>query len=140
MKKFLAVPLMFFLASFSAAALTARTVSDHDTTTIHVTYYHGTIRCHTCLMIEQFSAMTMQSSFGKQLAAGTIIWKAEDYEAENDSMAVQKYGIENQSLILSKRVNGREIDWKLLPKIWDYAGDYEKFRKYIMESIDSFSD
>jgi hypothetical protein len=139
MKKLFEISLILVLVSLSADALMAQNQSDSSSTVIRVTYYHGTIRCHTCLTIEQFSAMTMQSAFAKSISAGSVAWKSEDYEAENDTAAVRKYGLENQALIISKHVRGIETDWKLLPKIWDYAGDYDKFRKYVIRSIESFS-
>ena len=138
MKKLLLSSLILVFAVFFSETSMAQQSAHIDSIVIHVTYYHGTIRCHTCLMIEQFSAMTMQSSFGKQIADGAIVWKAEDYEKENDTVAVEKYGLENQALIISKQMNGKETDWQNLPKIWDYVGDYDKFSKYVEERIDSF--
>jgi hypothetical protein len=128
---------LFLLLVFSSP-LPGRTLSEKDSAVIHVTYYHGTIRCHSCLTIEQFSAMTMQTVFAKRIAAGSIVWRVEDYEMEEDTAAVRKYDLQNQALIISKRVNGVETGWRLLPKVWDYTEDYTRFRRYLVGSIKEF--
>jgi hypothetical protein len=105
-----------------------------------VTYFHGTIRCQACITIEQFARLTMETTFGKQLREGSMLWRVEDYEKENDSLSVEKYGLENQALIVSRLVRGNVVAWKNLPKIWEFVGDYDKFREYVSASVRNWQD
>jgi len=129
--------LLLTLTVFPQTTIYADNRSSGDSTVVHVLYFHGTIRCHACMQIERFTDMTMQYRFSDKLKQGSIVWKAIDYEKSSDTASVNKYGIENQALIISKRVNGKEIEWMNLKKIWDLYEDYDAFQKYITSSVHS---
>lgn len=50
----------------------------------------------------------------------------------------QKYNFDTQTLIVSKKIDGKETVWKNLDKIWDYSSNYSKFSKYIKNEINNF--
>jgi hypothetical protein len=122
------------------AALRAQQAHPADSTVIRVLYFHGTIRCHTCLQIEEFTKLTMQLRFEDGIRRGSIVWMPVDYEKENDTSAVRRYGIENQALIISKMINGREIAWRKLEKVWKLVNDFNAFQAYVALNVRRMSE
>ena len=106
-----------------------------DSTFVKVQYFHPRIRCQTCVTIESFADAVMTGSFRMELALGKVRWQVTDYEKENDTSSVFRYGIENQVLIISRIVRGREIQWKNLTKVWKLVEDYQRFEKYLVKNV-----
>ena len=86
-------------------------------------------------MIEQFTDQTLTSNFSKELKSGEITWQATDFTTDTTNNFEERYKLETQSLVLSKVVNGKEIKWIKLEKVWDYLKDYSKFEKYVKSEI-----
>jgi hypothetical protein len=131
-----------FLALFSLLAVlammpvvTARAEAPPDSTVVLVRYFHGTVRCQTCLRIESFTDQIMRSRFKGALKSGRIVWSAIDYDKENDTASIHRYALDAPGLILSRMVNGRETEWTKLEKIWDLADDYGKFQAYVVANV-----
>jgi hypothetical protein len=124
--------LIFLLIASSTLFSEDKTKSD---TRIDVIYFHATIRCQTCLKIEEFTKNTVNFSFEKELKEGTITFSSLDFLASENEHFQNDYNFDTQTLIISKKVNGKEVKWKNLEKIWDLIADYEKFKKYVDEEI-----
>ena len=115
-----------------------RLLAEDNKSKIDIIYFHATIRCHTCLTIEDFIKKSVWMSFEKDLKDSMITFKSLDFLQPENEHYQEKYGFDTQTLIISKRVNGKEIKWKNLDKIWDYANDFEKFKDYIIKEINLF--
>lgn len=102
---------------------------------IEVLYFHATTRCQGCITIEEFTKNSINTLFEKQLKDSTIIFKPIDFLQPENEHYRDDYKFEVQTLIISKKVNGKEVKWINLDKIWDYSGDYQKFQKYIEKEI-----
>ncbi|TAL70535.1 MAG: hypothetical protein EPN82_02675 [Bacteroidetes bacterium] len=109
--------------------------SKDNQTRIDVIYFHATIRCHTCLTIENNIRNSLLLEFGKELKDSTVILTSLDFLLPENEHYREKYKFDTQTLIISKKENGKEIQWKNLEKIWDFVNDFEKFKKYIKEEI-----
>ncbi|MBI5326424.1 MAG: hypothetical protein HZB41_14325 [Ignavibacteriae bacterium] len=109
--------------------------SNDNQTRIDIFYFHATIRCHTCLTIEDFIKKSVWMSFEKELKDSTILLASLDFLQPENEQFQEKYNFDTQTLIVSRKVNGIEIKWKNLDKIWDYVNDFEKFKDYIVNEI-----
>ncbi|MFA5147861.1 MAG: nitrophenyl compound nitroreductase subunit ArsF family protein [Candidatus Omnitrophota bacterium] len=83
-------------------------------------YFHGTARCPTCHKLEQYSK--------EAIGDGLKVINVEEKENEH---YIKDYQLYTKSLILSLVVNGKETKWKNLDKIWEYAGNKQKFIDYV---------
>jgi hypothetical protein len=102
---------------------------------IDVMYFHATTRCHGCLTIEENINNSMKALYFKELKDSAITLVSIDFLQPENEHFQDDYKFESQTLIISKKVSGKEVKWKNLDKIWDYSGDYQKFQKYIEEEI-----
>ena len=109
-----------------------------DKVRIDVLYFHATIRCQGCLTIEEYTQGAVFSTFEKQLRDSTITLNSIDFLKPENEHYQDDYKFETQTLILSKKLNGKEVKWKNLDKIWDYSSNFVKFQKYIKEEINKF--
>ena len=77
----------------------------------------------------------MHSVFHKELRAGKIRWQVINFEDSLTEHYIDQYKLENQALIVAKIRNGKEVEWKLLDKIWELLGDRKKFVEYVVKSV-----
>ncbi|MBU1125216.1 MAG: hypothetical protein KKC84_04265 [Candidatus Omnitrophica bacterium] len=101
-------------------------------------YFHGAFRCPTCTMMESYSKEAIETNFKDALASGTLEFKAVNVEDRGNEHFVSEYELYTKSLILSYVQEGREIRSKNLDKIWEYAGNKQKFISYVTEEIGTF--
>jgi|YNPMSStandDraft_2_1061718.scaffolds.fasta_scaffold19107_3 hypothetical protein len=109
-------------------------------TEVRVIYFHGPIRCHTCLQIENEAQMTIKSNFEKELKSGKLSFESIDYVSDTLNNYEKQYKLENQSLIIAKYENGKQTKWKKLEKIWNLTGNYDRMSRYISSEIKKFLD
>jgi len=109
-------------------------------TEVRVIYFHGPIRCHTCLQIENEAQMTIKSNFEKELKTGKLSFESIDYVSDTLNNYEKQYKLENQSLIIAKYENGKQTKWKKLEKIWNLTGNYDRMSRYISSEIKKFLD
>lgn len=106
---------------------------------IEVKYYHATLRCASCIQIEDFISKTINLAFDKELKDSTLRFTTLDFmQPENEPM-MEKYGFDTQALIITKVIDGKEVKFKNLDLIWDYLSDFAKFEKYVEDEIREFS-
>ncbi len=101
-------------------------------------YFHRTVRCHTCLAIENLSKQTIENLFGEQLAEGRIEWRPVNIEQKGNEHFEDDYKLTTQSLVLVKLVDGKQADWKNLTSVWDLIDNHEKFVKYVQEELSRY--
>ncbi len=105
------------------------------TAEVIVYYFHGTFRCYSCTMIENYSRQAIESNFKDALASGSLEFKAVNVEDKGNEHFVDDYQLYTKSLILSLVKDGKEIKHKNLDKIWRLAGNKEKFIEYVTGEV-----
>ena len=101
-------------------------------------YFHGNVRCRTCLKIEQMAKNAVESEFGGATGSGAILWAAVNYDVPWNDRYVAEFQIELPSLILMEVAGGRALRWKNLPNTWDLVGDEQSFSRYVIDEIVGF--
>ena len=102
------------------------------------TYFYTNVRCPSCLTIERLTSETIQAAFAEQLGSGLLYWRAVNLDGKGNFHYVKDYNLYTKSVIISEEVEGREVRWENLVKVWELLRNEEKFRKYIREEIVSF--
>lgn len=103
-----------------------------------VYYLHMNRRCMTCQKLETYSKEAVEAGFADRLKDSTVVWRVENFESEGNEHFVKDYQIYNQSLILSRIHDGKEIEWKNLDKIWKLVGDKEDYIAYVQSELKDF--
>jgi hypothetical protein len=118
--------------------LTGQAENGDASTRFFATYFLTNIRCPSCLTIERLTAETIQTEFAEELSAGVLEWRTINLDGEGNFHYVKDYKLYTKSVIISEHVDGKEIRWKNLPKVWEFLGNEEKFSKYLKDEMTAF--
>jgi hypothetical protein len=98
-----------------------------------VNYFHSTIRCETCLLIEDITGMILEDEFAEELEKGTLIWQPMDVDTPENSHFVKEFDLaSNELLIRNSRTDGVFIE---VPDPWKLINDYPKFEATLILSV-----
>ena len=130
----------------NVAANPAKVVADSSALTpetkssgiVYAYYFHGDVRCATCIKLEEYSREALASGFEKELTDSTLIWQAVNYDDKANAYFIDDYQLYTKALILSRHKDGREAEWKNLDKIWELVRNKVEYIKYVQAETKRF--
>lgn len=102
---------------------------------IVVYYFHGTYRCPSCTMIEQYTEQAVLEGFSPELKRGLVEFKSINAETPENRHFIKDYQLYTKSVIVSEVINGREQRWKNLQKVWQLFYNKKAFTDYVQQEI-----
>jgi thioredoxin 1 len=103
---------------------------DHKVTAY---YFHGDMRCITCLAIEDQARAAIEKAFSRQMEAGTLQWQPVNFDKPENSHFIEEYALSMSSLVLVHADNGEQKEWKILEDVWELVDLFESFDRYVEE-------
>lgn len=131
MKKLVLVMLAPVAVISSAIAFAA----DNSSVKAIAYYFHGSFRCYTCTNMEKFSREAVETNFKDAMASGKLEFKAVNVEDRGNEHFGDDYKLYTKSLIISLVKDGKEVRYKNLDKIWQLAGNKQKFIDYVTGEV-----
>lgn len=113
-------------------------LSSYGGRAILAVYFHGNIRCATCLEIEKMARDTVTSEFADESGPGGVSWAAVNYDVPENDRYNSEFELQAPSLILMEVENGKAIRWKNLAGTWDLVNDRQAFSKYVFDEMADF--
>ncbi len=107
---------------------------------IVVYYFHRTVRCPSCTLLEELTRETVQLGFDQWLQSGRITTKVINVDERDNEHFINDYSLSVQSVVLSEIDNGNEKRWKNLDQIWTLLEDQEQLWEYLQKEIQEFLD
>lgn len=101
-------------------------------------YFHGTVRCDTCLMIEQQAKAVIEQHFSAELAAQRLVFTSVNYELPENTHFLSDYKLPCPSLVLVRQKEGKDKKWKLLGDTWQLVHDPIKLNSYVETEVAMF--
>mgnify|MGYP000147172275 CR=1 FL=1 len=102
-------------------------------------YFHTTIRCATCLLIEERSGEVLRETFVAEIADGQLRWQTVNVQIPENRNYLTKLRVRPKSLTLIEYYGDVPTEKKELPEVWSLIhGDQETFRRYLTEEVRSF--
>jgi len=98
-------------------------------------YFHGTIRCHTCLEIEKEAKAVIERQFRTELDAKKLVFKPVNYQQLENIHFTQDYKLPCPSLVLVRQKYGKDERWKLLGETWQLVHDPIKLQRYVETEV-----
>lgn len=108
MKRILLLGILLFAGAFSV--LQAQDKKKASTPKVEVYYFHATMRCPTCLAIEEQTRKTLDDNFADDLKSGTVKLQVLNFEEKENKAAAEKFGIGWSSLILYVPESGKSVN------------------------------
>ncbi len=107
-------------------------------TRLIVYYFHGDVRCATCHKLETYAKESLDTNFQDDIASNKIVWKPVNVDKPENKHFIQDYELVTKSVVLSRIVDGKEIEWKNLDQIWQKVADKNEYLQYIHDGIVKF--
>lgn len=126
---------IWVLVTFLWLSCSAVAAQEAAQSKLMVYYFHRTMRCPSCLLLEELTKQAVSSGFEKELKTGRIELKIINIDEPAQAHFEKDYALEFQSVVLSSVENGKETSFKNLPLIWDYLEDEDKLVSYILNEI-----
>ncbi len=101
-------------------------------------YFHGTIRCETCLKIETQAREAIERRFSLEMAAKRLIFKAVNYDQPENAHFSNDFKLPCPSLVLVRQTAGKDEKWKLLAETWEHVENPIKFSEYVEGEVEKF--
>ena len=121
-----------WLSAGHESSLSRSSRTDHR---IIAYYFHGTVRCQTCLTIEAHIDETLKTRLAEPLKDGTLEWRVINREIEPNTHFVDDYQLYSQALIIVDSADGRVSEWKSLDDIWKCVDDKPAFMEYVYGEV-----
>ncbi len=130
------------------AALDAMPVTvgaNHITTTtadqqVIAYYFHGTVRCETCLLIEQQAKAVIEQRFQTELDSKRLDFKSINFELPENAHFLSDYKLPCPSLVLARQKDGKDDKSKMLGETWQLAHDPVMLHSYVETEVRKFLD
>lgn len=98
-------------------------------------YFHGTMRCPTCLKMEQYAREAIEEAFAAEMDAGLIEWHGVNYDEPANEHFLKEYGLTASALVVVGASSGGPGQWRNLDRIWDLVNDEGAFKAYVVEAV-----
>lgn len=131
-------PLMAALDAKPAPAATNRITTNEAAQQVIAYYFHGTVRCETCLMIEKLARMVVEQQFSTELAAHRLSFVPVNYDLPENVHFLTDYKLPCPSLVLVRQKDGKDENWKLLGDTWQLVHDPVRFNSYIEAEVNKY--
>lgn len=105
---------------------------------IIVYYFMTTTRCPSCYKIENYTYSCIVDKFSEELSSGKMEWKMVNVDEKENAHFIKDYELFTKSVVLSKQVDGKEVKWVKLDKVWNLLNDQKEFYDYIESEIKKF--
>jgi hypothetical protein len=132
MKKFM---LFFILAMLPGwLSIQAQDVPGDSKARVEVYYFHATMRCPTCLAVEEQTRKTLDENFAGEIKSGTLQLKVLNLEEKENKALTEKFEIGWSSLILYVPASNKTVN--LTEDAFANARTHpDEFRKELQEKI-----
>lgn len=109
-------------------------VSDAAKTVVY--YFHTSMRCRTCHLLETYAKQAVDSVFADELQAGTVVFTPLNVEEDRNKHFMQDYKLHTKSVVVSVLgEDGAELRWKNLDQIWNLVRSEDKYKQYVVKEI-----
>jgi len=101
-------------------------------------YFHATVRCETCLLIERQAKAVIEEQFNAELAANRLKFTPVNYELPENAHFLTDYKLPCPSLVLVRQHIGKDDNWKLLGETWQMIHDPARLNRYVETEVRRF--
>jgi hypothetical protein len=98
-------------------------------------YFHRTVRCPTCLQIEEWARQAIEIRFAEEMASGIVEWRPVNIDEPANQHYEKEFGLRVQSLVMVRLANGERVTWKNLTAVWELVGDRAAFEEYVQTEL-----
>jgi len=100
-------------------------------------YFHRTLRCPSCLLMETTAAREIEEHFARQIQDGQVIWTSVNIEDPAAEALRRQFDVRMNGLVLVQMENGVYKDSKRLDDLWGLLDHPDAFSKCLVDEINA---
>ena len=100
-------------------------------------FFHGDIRCTTCLAFEKFSREAL-AEFSKEEQDGRIEWREVNFDRPENKHFIKDFALFDKGVVLARERGGQVIRWKNIEEVWDLYDNEAGFVAMLSKQISDF--
>lgn len=100
-----------------------------------VYYFHRTVRCPSCILIETLTSIAIQSGFDRDVQDTRIDYQVVNLDEPQNAHYVREYGLTAQAVVICSVLDGRKTGCRTMDQVWELLHDEPKFIEYIQDGI-----
>ena len=104
-----------------------------DTSTIYVYYFHGSIRCHTCVSVDEDTHKYLKEFYPEMFDNGKMIFQSLNADEDERLDLIKKYKIWGQTLLFIK---GDKVVDMTEDAFMYVTTDPDKWKNIVKENMD----
>lgn len=101
-------------------------------------YFHGRVRCVSCVKIESLSGRAIRERFPEELRTGELAFREVNVDVPGNRHFIDDYRLTSQSLVVVEYRDGRRVRWKNLEKVWTLLDSEKDFLRYVQEGVSAY--
>lgn len=105
---------------------------------ITVYYFHGKRRCPTCRKLEAYTREAVVKGFAEAVKNGKVEFRVVDMDEARNKDLVEDLKLYTKAVVIVETLNGKQLRWKNLEKIWDLVVNQFAFVKYVQDEINAY--
>lgn len=133
--------LLLGLSPVPAAVAVEKSGAADDPRTVVAYSFHGTLRCSTCLLVEQGAEKAIRETFPNELIDGSLAWRSVNIRLPEYRHFAADFQVESWALVLVDYRGESARKWKNLPLAGELVrADADIFRRYVTAEVRAFLD
>ena len=124
--------------ALATAAIAAPVQGPQPPATVQATYFHYSYRCISCVKLERWAALAIQSGLQDSIKTGRLKWSTMDMESPQGSALADKVGLMNKNVVLMEMRGGRMVRSRELASTWKLLRDSSAFADYVKSETIAF--
>ena len=133
--------LLLGLSPVPAAMAVEQSSAPDDPRTVVAYSFHGTLRCSTCLLVEQGAEKAIRETFPNELSDGSLAWRSVNIRLPENRHFAADFQVESWALVLVEYLGETAGRWRNLPLAGEFVrADADVFRRYVTAEVRAFLD
>jgi hypothetical protein len=101
-------------------------------------YFHGRVRCASCVKIGNLSGKAIRDRFPEELRTGLLAFREVNIDEPENHHFIDDYRLTSQSLVVVEYRDSRQVRWKNLEQVWTLLNSEKEFLPYVQEGVSSY--
>lgn len=102
---------------------------------VQVYYFRTNTRCASCRKIEAFTDGAVRRAFAQDMKDGKLAWRVINIQEAGNEHFIRDYQLAAKSVVVVDVIDGRQVRWKNLKRIWEMLHDELMFARYVEEEV-----
>lgn len=102
---------------------------------VQVYYFRTNTRCTSCRKIEALTDGAVKRAFARDIEKGKLAWLVINVQEPGNEHFIKDYQLAAKSVVVVDVIDGRQVRWKNLKRIWEMLHDELMFARYVEEEV-----